>query len=129
MYLGVFCHHNHFFYCYPLFQKTYTNHNHNMSGIIEKLKHPSPLPAVLTVGKSNRSEAVENLNALQVSEEAAQLPENSMQASEDETKISKNEAQESDIEKTPQLGPTHPSSPGVLSEFPPFEYTAPLDPA
>ena len=100
-----------------------------MSDLIEKLKHPLPLPAVLTVGKTNRSDAVENLNALQVSEEAAKPPESSVQVSEDEAKTSKNKAQESDVEKTPQLGPTHPSSPGVLSEFPPFEYTAQLDPA
>jgi hypothetical protein len=102
-----------------------------MSGIIEKLKHPLPLPAVLTVGKSNCSDAMENLNALQVSisEEAAKSPENSVQASDNEVKTSDNEAQDSDVEKTPQLGPTHPSSPNVLSEFPPFEFTAPLDPA
>ena len=100
-----------------------------MSDLIEKLKHPLPLPAVLTVGKTNRSDAVENLNALQVPEEAAKPPENSVQVSEEVANTSKNEAQEPDVEKTPQLGPTHPSSPGVLSEFPPFEYTAPLDPA
>jgi hypothetical protein len=102
-----------------------------MSGIIEKLKHPLPLPAVLTVGKSNRSDAMENLNALQVStsEEAPKnSPENSVQSSDNEAKTSDNEAQDSDVEKTPQLGPTHPSSPNVLSEFPPFEPTAPLDP-
>ena len=103
-----------------------------MSDLIEKLKHQIPLPAVLTVGKSHRSDAVENLNALQVSEEAAKPPESSVQEGsvqvpEDEAKTSENEAQGPDVEKTPQLGPTHPSSPGVLSEFPPFECTAPLD--
>lgn len=118
-----------------------------MSELMEKLKHLQPLPAVLTVGKTNRSDAMENLNALQAStseDTTTKPPENSMpasedtdtsseessvQAPEDEGKPPENAAQESDEEKSPQLGPTHPSSPNVLSEFPPFEYTTPLDDA
>jgi hypothetical protein len=98
-----------------------------MSDIIEKLKHPLPLPAVLTVGESNRNDTVDHFNVSQASENTTSSPEDSVQASEDETKTL--ETQESDVEKTPhEQGPTHPSSPGELSEFPPFEYTAPLDP-